>query len=81
MSDVPQGEGWWQASDGRWYPPQQVTTTARPQFATKVDRPALPLAGPKGEWSERDYLRSIRAMMLFWTVASCVAGFAVWLSL
>jgi hypothetical protein len=22
MSDVPQGPGWWQASDGRWYPPQ-----------------------------------------------------------
>ena len=21
MSDVPQGEGWWQASDGKWYPP------------------------------------------------------------
>jgi hypothetical protein len=24
MSDVPQGEGWWQASDGRWYPPTQA---------------------------------------------------------
>lgn len=23
MSDVPQGPGWWQASDGRWYPPEQ----------------------------------------------------------
>lgn len=23
MSDVPQGEGWWQASDGRWYAPEQ----------------------------------------------------------
>lgn len=23
MSDVPQGPGWWQASDGRWYPPAQ----------------------------------------------------------
>jgi hypothetical protein len=22
MSDVSQGEGWWMASDGRWYPPQ-----------------------------------------------------------
>jgi NADH:ubiquinone oxidoreductase subunit 2 (subunit N) len=25
MSDVSQGEGWWQASDGRWYPPQPAT--------------------------------------------------------
>lgn len=23
MSDVQQGPGWWQASDGRWYPPEQ----------------------------------------------------------
>ena len=23
MSDVPQGPGWWQASDGRWYSPAQ----------------------------------------------------------
>lgn len=22
VSDVPQGPGWWQASDGKWYPPQ-----------------------------------------------------------
>lgn len=22
MSDTPQGPGWWQASDGRYYPPQ-----------------------------------------------------------
>lgn len=21
VSDLPQGEGWWQASDGKWYPP------------------------------------------------------------
>lgn len=23
MSDVSQGEGWWLASDGKWYPPEQ----------------------------------------------------------
>ena len=22
MSEQPQGEGWWQATDGKWYPPQ-----------------------------------------------------------
>jgi uncharacterized membrane protein len=27
MSDTPQGEGWWQASDGTWYPPQQQPGT------------------------------------------------------
>jgi uncharacterized RDD family membrane protein YckC len=24
MSDVSQGPGWWQASDGKWYPPEQA---------------------------------------------------------
>lgn len=24
MSDVSQGEGWWLASDGKWYPPESV---------------------------------------------------------
>lgn len=30
MSDVPQGPGWWQASDGRWYPPEQMPSTLAP---------------------------------------------------
>lgn len=34
MSDVSQGPGWWQASDGKWYAPEQAagspTTTAPP---------------------------------------------------
>lgn len=24
MSDVPAGPGWWEASDGKWYPPEAV---------------------------------------------------------
>lgn len=30
MSDASQGPGWWQASDGRWYPPTAQPGTARP---------------------------------------------------
>jgi len=30
MSDAPQGEGWWQASDGKWYPPQRGAPPAPP---------------------------------------------------
>ena len=30
MSDVSQGPGWWQASDGKWYPPQETATEAAP---------------------------------------------------
>lgn len=30
MSDVSQGPGWWQASDGKWYPPEQAPGTQPP---------------------------------------------------
>lgn len=43
MSDVSQGPGWWQASDGKWYPPEQT--------------PAAAAAGPEGlplaDWQTR----------------------------
>ena len=28
MSDTSQGPGWWQASDGKWYPPEQAPGAA-----------------------------------------------------
>jgi len=30
MSDYSQGPGWWQASDGKWYPPQPPTPPPSP---------------------------------------------------
>lgn len=55
MSDFSQGEGWWQASDGKWYPPetaapgyaaptQEVPTAAVPPIAPT--QPFAPPAGP-----------------------------------
>lgn len=41
MSDTSQGPGWWQASDGRWYPP-----TARPGTPTPPVAPPSPTTGP-----------------------------------
>jgi hypothetical protein len=47
MSDTPQGPGWWQASDDKWYPPPrpempgEVTTTAYP-----ASPPTAPLDAP-----------------------------------
>jgi hypothetical protein len=32
MSDYSQGPGWWQASDGKWYPPQQGAPAAAPGY-------------------------------------------------
>jgi hypothetical protein len=37
MSDAPGGPGWWQASDQKWYPPEQAPgaapAQAQPQYA------------------------------------------------
>jgi hypothetical protein len=40
MSDQPQGPGWWLASDGKWYPPDQAPAVPPP------DTWARPPAGP-----------------------------------
>lgn len=36
MSDVAQGQGWWQASDGKWYPPQQHPNNQAPPPPTST---------------------------------------------
>jgi hypothetical protein len=43
MSDVPQGPGWWQASDDKWYPPP------RPEMPGEEQQPTAPVtATPSG---------------------------------
>ncbi len=51
MSDVSQGQGWWIASDGKWYPPElhpsvraQPEAAVAPGAATTVTVEAAPAA-------------------------------------
>ncbi len=37
MSDVSQGVGWWQASDGRWYPPKESEEAPEPGWWLAAD--------------------------------------------
>jgi hypothetical protein len=50
MSDATQGEGWWQASDGKWYPPEQHpgfdAGATQPIEATPPPTAAMPIAPP-----------------------------------
>jgi hypothetical protein len=47
MSDSSQGPGWWQASDGRWYPPQShPTQPAAPPPPTYGAPPAVAYGAP-----------------------------------
>ena len=64
MSDAPQGEGWWQASDGKWYPPEQAPGTPQPQAAMPAqgygqpapgaaETPGMSQWGPLADWGTR----------------------------
>jgi hypothetical protein len=49
MSSASQGPGWWQASDGKWYPPQQqsgyVAPSAPPSWSAPPASPQYPAPG------------------------------------
>ena len=56
MSDVSQGPGWWQATDGKWYPPapQQPPAPPAPPAPPTFQAPGAPQAynapaGPKND--------------------------------
>jgi hypothetical protein len=49
VSDQSQGAGWWQASDGKWYPPSQAAETSPPPPpvpGSAYGPPAAPIAQP-----------------------------------
>lgn len=53
MSDFSQGPGWWQASDGKWYSPEQApgaqpTPTPATPPAASFGAPGMPAPGPAG---------------------------------
>jgi hypothetical protein len=49
MSDYSQGEGWWQASDSKWYPPEQASGQVPPDAPTQpFDAPTQPFGAPIG---------------------------------
>jgi hypothetical protein len=55
MSEGTQGEGWWQASDGQWYPPEQhpdvQATAAMPAAPPPTAAPDVPPPGGPGAGS------------------------------
>ncbi|WP_421119958.1 RDD family protein [Aquihabitans daechungensis] len=86
MSDAPQGPGWWQASDGRWYPPEQSPGYGTPPpygtpgygMPPAYGAPAWGVPGPLASWGQRviAYLVDILIIVVLW-----VAVFALGLGL
>ena len=86
MSDSSQGPGWWQASDGRWYPPEQhpqAASTLPPPTQASVPQapipspPAItPFGSPGGQgkrsWWRRWWVIAIGAVIALAIVAGIV---------
>lgn len=51
-SDRPEGDGWWLASDGRWYPPELHPDRSAPEPGTTPE-PSLAVWGDTGPDAER----------------------------
>jgi DNA-binding beta-propeller fold protein YncE len=81
MSDEPQGSGWWQASDLKWYPPERHPNYEAPP---PPGRPPVPQPRP-AEWppteigtspppSEQGPRRQLKWPLIVVTVAVIAAG-------
>ena len=60
MSDVSQGSGWWIASDGKWYPPEQHPSVQQPPFEARWKREDLDpsVHTPAIPWHKAQTIRS-----------------------
>jgi hypothetical protein len=76
MSEVSGGPGWWQASDGKWYPPEQQPNYEAPAAAPSAGytpQPSTPAARAAGSsfsfdmkrWSQVERITSIASLVLF----------------
>jgi hypothetical protein len=71
MSDVSNGPGWWQASDGKWYPPEQqpnYEAAAPPPSPTPSPSPTRAPAGAfkfeMNRWSQAERITAIASLVL-----------------
>jgi hypothetical protein len=87
MSDTAQGSGWWQASDGRWYPPDARPGVPPPPEAASAGwssppggsspgwaSPQAPGSYDPGPWAQRPGTAPYRAATNGLAVASLVLG-------
>jgi Mycobacterium 19 kDa lipoprotein antigen len=70
MTDQPQGPGWWQAEDRKWYPPGQHPNHGAPQLPTPTQPPTIPKS-PSGRIKVGF---TIAALALSLVIAALVAG-------
>jgi type II secretory pathway pseudopilin PulG len=73
VSDVPHGPGWWQASDGRWYPPEARPPDARPPGDVVPSGPPLGAPAPTAGKATATLVLAILSFVICPVVAAIAA--------
>jgi len=71
VSDTSQGPGWWQASDGKWYPPEQAPGYQAPMGAPMVGPPAATNAFDVGAaltWTWTKFQANLQPLLILGAV-------------
>lgn len=79
MSDVAQGPGWWQASDGKWYPPESHPSAAPlPPPTLPPPQPSAPTVAPERPpskpWWKKWWVIALGAVVVLGIVGSIVGS-------
>jgi len=74
MSDESQGPGWWQASDGKWYAPEEAPDVVPPPDVPIAPSPPVPQPGQLGPLGSR---RSLGLIILL-SIVTCGIWTVVW---
>lgn len=82
MSETRRDEGWWQAGDGRWYPPQARPQQPPPPQQSAIGRPTQVQQAPPGAPGQPDRAaaRTGNAPSVTAVVLGCI-GLMLWLVL
>lgn len=83
MSEQPQGPGWWQASDGKWYAPQPTHAPQTQQQSTQQPAADQPQHTPKKrkklgflpDWRVFTYvILAFNLLMLVWIISGAASA-------
>lgn len=81
MSDIPQAPDWWQASDGKWYPPQAGQAAPDPFTQMQQGTPVPPAAPGSAPFANLGYGQNvgkgIMSLGVIITIATLLIGGAI----
>jgi hypothetical protein len=72
VSDTPQGPGWWQASDGKWYPPEQQPGSGGAATPGGGGTPGVVDVGAAFNWTWAKFQQNMQPLLILGAVVAGV---------